>query len=268
MAVFDITLFSSSLRRLVPLTAIIPVEVLDIPGFPMIDKTKPFRSLFLLHGFSGSHTDWIRGSRIETLALMHNIAVFFPSGENSFYLDDTVRGALYEQYLCKELIEFTRRVFPISAERRDTTIGGFSMGGYGAIRNGLKHNDVFGNIIGMSNALITDNVVHIVEQKDNPIASPSYYIHVFGKPEEVIGSDVDPKALAKKLVDSGETVPNIYMACGTEDILITENDDFSAYLKQLGVHHEYFRSPGIHNWDFWDDYIDKALIWLDGVSQA
>lgn len=268
MAVFDITLFSNSLHRQVPLTAIIPVEELDIPGFPKLDKSKPFRSLYLLHGFSGNHSDWLRGSRIEALAMEHNLAVFCPSGENSFFLDDTVRDALYEQYLCKELIAFTRKVFPISAERSDTTIGGLSMGGYGALRNGLKHSDVFGNIIALSSALITDNIVNIMEQKDNPIASPSYYSHVFGKADQVIGSDVDPKALAKKLAAGGGPVPRIYMACGTEDFLITENKDLSAYLAQLGIPHEYLESPGIHSWDFWDNYIEKALIWLDGFNHA
>ena len=155
MAVFDITLFSNTLHRQVPLTAIIPVEVIEIPGFPKIDKSKPFRSLFLLHGFSGAHTDWLRGSRIEQLAMMHNIAVFCPSGENSFFLDDKKRDALYEKYLCEELIDFTRRVFPVSKERKDTAIGGLSMGGYGALRNGLKRSDVFGNIIALSSALIS-----------------------------------------------------------------------------------------------------------------
>ena len=67
------------------------------------------------------------------------------------------------------------------------------MGGYGAIRNGLKNSDVFGSIIALSSALITDHVVDIVQHKDNPIASPSYYVHVFGNPKDIIGSDVDPK---------------------------------------------------------------------------
>jgi S-formylglutathione hydrolase FrmB len=266
MAVFDITLFSNTLHRQVPLTAIIPVEVLEIPGFPKIDKSKPFRSLFLLHGFSGAHTDWLRGSRIEQLSMMHNIAVFCPSGENSFFLDDIVRDALYEQYLCEELIDFTRRVFPISSERIDTSIGGLSMGGYGALRNGLKRSDVFGNIIALSSALITDGIEMIVKQPDNPIASPSYYIHTFGKPETVVGSDADPKALAKKLKDSGGIIPNIYMACGSEDFLVTENRNLNAYLNDIGLEHIYLESPGIHDWAFWDSYIEKALIWLDSLN--
>lgn len=266
MAVFDITMFSNALHRQVPVTAILPAEELMIPGFPKIDKSKPFRTVYLLHGFSGAHTDWLRGSRIEQLSMMHNIAVICPSGENSFYLDDIVRDALYEQYICKELIDFTRRVFPLSKERKDTTVGGLSMGGYGAIHSGLKHPDIFGNIIALSSALITDGIADIVKQPDNPIAPPSYYIHTFGKPENVKGSDADPKALAKKLKDTGGLLPNIYMACGSEDILIDQNRDLNAYLNSISYDHIYVESPGIHDWTFWDNYIEKALLWLAGLN--
>jgi S-formylglutathione hydrolase FrmB len=266
MAVFEINLFSNSLHRQTQVTAILPVEEIEIPGFPKLDKSKPFRSIYLLHGFSGGHGDWLRGSRIEELAMLYNVAVFCPSGENSFYLDDTVRDAYYEQYLCKELVDFTRRVFPISGEPKDTSIGGLSMGGYGALRNGLKHSDVFGNIVALSSALITDGLEFITQQPDNPIASPSYYIHTFGKPEAVRGSDVDPKALAKKVLDNGGPIPNIYMACGAEDFLITENRSLDAHLTDIGFPHVYVEGPGIHSWAFWDAYIEKALMWLNGLS--
>jgi S-formylglutathione hydrolase FrmB len=263
MAVFDITLLSNTLHRQVPLTAILPVEDLPFPG-PKPDKSKPFRSLYLLHGFLGGHKDWLHGSRIEQLSMAHNIAVFCPSGENSFYLDDKARDAYYEQYLCRELIDFTRRVFPLSHARKDTSIGGLSMGGYGALRNGLKNSGVFGNIIALSSALITDDLVNVVQMEDNPIASPAYYIHTFGRPEDVAGSDRDPKALAKKLADSGAPVPNIYMACGTEDFLNIPNRSLDAYMTEIGLKHTYLEGPGIHDWAFWDTWIEKALVWLDG----
>ena len=80
MALFEISLFSNALRRRVPLTAIIPVEKPDFPGVPQIDRSTPFRSLYLLHGFTECHTEWVRGTRIELYAKRHNIVVFMPSG--------------------------------------------------------------------------------------------------------------------------------------------------------------------------------------------
>ena len=159
MAVFDIDFFSSTLGRLAPLTAIVPIERPKRPGMDKAGMaSEPFRALYLLHGYNGTDTDWIRGSRIGQLAQEHNIAVFMPAGENSFYLDDPIRGAYYSKLICEELIEFTRAVFPLSARREDTYLGGFSMGGYGALRNGLLRGDVFNGIVALSSAIIVDTL--------------------------------------------------------------------------------------------------------------
>ena len=139
MAVFTTTMFSNSLHRLTELTAIVPVEkAAGIPEELRCQDEAPMKTIMLLHGYSGTHTDWIRGSRIEQLAMKYHVAVLCPSGENGFYVDDRKRDAMYEQFLC-EVIDFGRRVFPLSDKREDTYIGGFSMGGYGALVNGMKH---------------------------------------------------------------------------------------------------------------------------------
>ncbi len=262
MAIFHVTMYSNTLRRLTELTAILPVE--KNKGLPPELQTQtegPLKTVMLLHGFSGTHTDWLYGSRIQQLAMKHHIAVLCPSGENSFYVDDTHRDALYEQYLC-EVLEFARDVFPLSSKKGDTTIGGLSMGGYGAMINGLKHPELFGNIIALSSALITDKLAEQTEQKDNPIASASYFDHVFGKPDIILGSDRDPKHQAKILLKEKAELPRIFMACGTEDFLINENNNFSAFLDEVKIPHVYVTAPGVHDWAFWDTHIEKGLDWV------
>ena len=66
-----------------------------------------------------------------------------PAGENSFYVDDEARGHLYGEFIGCELVEHTRQLFHLSEKREDTFIAGLSMGGYGAIRNGLKYHQTF-----------------------------------------------------------------------------------------------------------------------------
>ncbi len=262
MAIFNITMFSNTLHRLTELTAILPVE--KNKGLPPELQTQsdgPLKTVMLLHGFSGIHTDWLYGSRIQQLAMKHHIAVICPSGENSFYVDDAHRDAMYEQYLC-EVLEFARDVFPLSRKKEDTTIGGLSMGGYGAILNGLKHPELFGNVIALSSALITDKLAAQTEQHGNPMASAAYFDHVFGKPEIIRGSDRDPKHLAKTLVEANAEIPRIFMACGTEDFLYNENNDFSAFLEEVKIPHVYLTSPGVHDWAFWDSHIEKGLDWV------
>ena len=43
-------------------------------------------------------------------------------------------------------------------KKEDTFIAGLSMGGYGAIRNGLKYHDTFGYIAGLSSAMILEKM--------------------------------------------------------------------------------------------------------------
>lgn len=271
MAVFQFSFFSTSLHRNTDVTAVIPTEGPMFPGMPVPEG--PLKLLILLHGYSGSHADWLRGSSIEQLAGKHRIAILCPSCENSFYIDDVTRDALYEQLIARELPAFARKTFQnISQRREDTFIGGLSMGGYGAIRNGLKNHDVFGGILAFSSALITDGISKMPDDvQPGPQGggggmgmSPSYFIHTFGKPSKIIGSDVDPKALAEKLVASGAERPRLYMACGAEDFLIESNRDLHAHLEKLGYEHYYVEGPGTHEWAYWERHITQSLAWVDG----
>ena len=102
-----------------------------------------------------------------------------PSVGNSFYLDEP-EGMAYFTFLTEELPDYLEHIFPLSKKREETFIGGLSMGGYGAIQNGLKYSDVFGHIIGCSPAMIIGDL-----NKDNLIATvtgatKSYYRTVFG----------------------------------------------------------------------------------------
>lgn len=261
MAFLQINFYSKSLKRLVNFNAILPVDTVEIPGIMEAAPDGPMRSIYLLHGYSGGQHDWICGSKIQELALKHNVAVFMPTGDNSFYIDDTDMGALYGEFVGKELVEITRKMFHLSDKKEDTFIGGLSMGGYGAIRNGLKYSDTFGRIIALSSALITYNIAGIPEDYKDPVADYKYYTRVFGDLNKLIGSDKDPEAIAHNLKESGKDIPKIYMACGTEDFLLNENRKYHNFLTSENIEHTYEEDAGIHDWTFWNKYIEKALEW-------
>lgn len=62
-----------------------------------------------------------------------------PACENKFYVDNERSHEYYSRFIGEELVDMTRRLFPLSHQREDTFIAGLSMGGYGAIVNGLKY---------------------------------------------------------------------------------------------------------------------------------
>ncbi|MBU5350807.1 alpha/beta hydrolase [Paenibacillus silvae] len=263
MATVQVNFFSKSMRREVSFNALLPVDLPVIPGqSETAIQQQPLKSLYLLNGYSGNQWDWITFTRIRELADRYRIAVFMPAGENHFYVDDEDKGELYGQYVGQELVAFTRELFPLSTRREHTFIGGLSMGGYGAIRNGLKYADHFGGIIALSSAILPYKIANAAPGYSDGIADYKYFTRVFGDLSKLVGSDKDPEALVMQLKESGALIPNIYMACGTEDFLLDVNQRFRDFLLREHVPVTYTESAGVHNWDFWNDYITLALDWL------
>lgn len=255
MAHLTCNFYSKALMRTVNIEVILPTDK-QSNG---IDKQ--YKTLYLLHGIFGSESDWIHGTRIETWAQDKNLVVVMPSGENKFYVDNPKSNEYYSKFIGEELVEFTRKSFPLSHKREDTFIGGLSMGGYGAMVNGLKYHDTFGAIIALSSAFILDLIVRSSDKAENPLHRKSYYESVFGDLDQLKGSDKDYEALLSKL--DVEQVPDIYMACGTEDRLLYKfNEQFHELLEEKGVKHKFVSGPGGHEWNFWDRYIKRALDWL------
>ncbi|MGO4270866.1 hypothetical protein AB4Z22_13625 [Paenibacillus sp. TAF58] len=93
------------------------------------------------------------------------------------------------------------------------------------------------------------------------IADYKYFTRVFGDLDQLQGSDKDPEALVLDLKEKKSAIPAIYMACGTEDFLLDVNRRFHDFLVSEQVGHTYVESQGGHTWDFWNEYIEKALLW-------
>ena len=264
MAVFKITFMAETLGRTVPLTVILPTDKVYMPGMPVREAGKPYKTLYLLHGIIGDDTDWLYGTRIARWAAEKELCVVMPSGENMFYVDQPWVGNCFGEYIGRELMEFTRKTFPLSTKREDTYIGGLSMGGYGALRNGLKYSDTFGAIIGLSSAMLMDESLLV----DNPNPRfPSERLEwrksVFGQDlKAALESDKNPRVLIKKLLQEGKAIPDLFLACGTEDFLYEKNAAFVDFLKENKVPVKFVSAPGSHEWDFWDTHIKEALEWL------
>ena len=75
------------------------------------------------------------------------------------------------------------------------------------------------------------------------------------------GSENDLFAAATALTDP-VLRPRIYMWCGTEDFLYSQNMRMRDHLRALGYDLTYEESPGDHQWQYWDKKIAGALDWL------
>lgn len=261
MAFLQVNLMSKSLMRTVPVNVILPVDKMTFPGMP-VREDKPYKTLYLLHGVFGNYTDWVCGTRIQRFAEEHDLAVVMPSGENAFYVDQPDGHHRYGEFVGQELVELTRKMFPLSHKREDTFIGGLSMGGYGALRNGLKYNDTFGHITALSSAIHLEEIASRTSDDCFFLDSKSYAESCFGDLSKLLESDKNPRYLIRQLKAAGKEIPKIYMACGESDSLLQANQDMVKFLKEENVDVTFEMGPGGHEWDFWDTYIQKAIDWL------
>lgn len=212
--------------------------------------------LFLLHGGGGAESDWLRFTRLEQLVEDRQICIVCPGVQNSSYTN-MYRGYRWFDYVSQELYDYVHAVLPVSRERGKNFVAGLSMGGYGALRLGLQCPEKFGYIAALSSA------VEITEQvAENRCPLPGNGLSIYGPAASVRGSENDLYHTARELIQSGRPVPKIYDACGTEDFTYAGNVAYRDLLLSLGYDVTWRESPGVHNWAFWDEYIEYILDWL------
>lgn len=200
----------------------------------------PFPVLMQLHGLSDDRDAWIQRSNFLRHVEKYPIVVVLPDGGTSGYLNWKVSDRLnkhrYEDLLIRDIPTHLKRQFNVTAG--PWAIGGLSMGGYGAVRLGLKYPDRFCSIWGHSSAFLIDEFL-----------DPDLIEHPH---------DADPYRHAERLAQRQQR-PVLSFDCGVDDRLIEHNRSFHAHLDRLGVAHHYAEHPGDHTWDYWDEHVPAAL---------
>lgn len=248
MAGFTVKIYSEALHRRVSFEMLIPNDPGKSGG-----ETAKMRTLFLLHGYTGDAWNWVP----EYLMEKHNFAIVLPNGENGFWLDGISTGHKFGTFIGEELPGYIRDTFGLARSAQDTYIMGLSMGGFGALHTALKYPEVFGKAAALSSALIVYSIAGMKPGDNDNVANYEYYRECFGDLDKVTESENNPEVLVKKLQDSGKKLPEIFMACGTEDFLLENNRQFHNFLNENGAKHTYVESAGGHDMKFWDEYAVK-----------
>ena len=245
--------YSPVLRRNTHINVILPT-----PGETGKKVQQDMKVLYLLHGLHGDETSWLHFSNIERYADEAGLAVVIPGVGNSFY-QNMAHGEDFFTYVTEELYDFVQALFPVSKKREDTFIAGLSMGGYGAVINGLKYHETFSHIATLSGA------VHLLEE--SMLDEMSRKHNFLGDIQEAAKTDKNPRVLLEKIqklraTDPTVTFPKIYQTCGKEDFLYEANCLYREIFRSYGVDLTWDERPGKHDWDYWDETIQDVLAWL------
>jgi putative tributyrin esterase len=237
---------------------VLPYDVILPAGYRM-SRTTRYPVLYLLHGFGGHYSDWVTRTNLADYASQYRLIVVTPEGNNGWYTDSVnIATDKYESYILKELIPDVQRRYRTIETRYGRGIAGLSMGGYGALKFGLKSPDSFAFVGSISGALAAptwteDDLKNLKSIRDSVFG-------VFGpmgsetrKANDIfeIGRGLSPARVA--------ALPYIYLDCGTEDFLTSNNLQFLGMLREKKIPHEYRELPGDHNWAYWDQQIPEVL---------
>src|SRR5579863_1493639 len=118
--------------------------------------------LYLLHGYTATDRGWMNPEYVGIAEMMDRLiqnhairpmVVVMPNDFNrfggSFYANSVLSGN-WEDFIADDLVTYIDAHYRTIAEADARGIAGHSMGGYGAIRIGMHHPDVFSAAYGMS----------------------------------------------------------------------------------------------------------------------
>jgi S-formylglutathione hydrolase FrmB len=210
-----------------------------LPNDYYTDVDSYYPVLYLFHGMGGNNNDWSKQGNAKQ-AVQDAIAtgdvapliVVMPDAFNTFYVDGYQNGLQYETYFWDEFLPFIEKKYRITTERENRFIAGLSMGGFGASFYTFTHPELFIYCYAMSGAL------------------------------EGIGSPLTPSIsdiIAQ--YDTFDDLPGYTIDCGTADQLVFQsNQTVHEKLKTLGFEHEYISREGTHDWVFWKEAFERALV--------
>ena len=207
--------------------------------------------LYLLHGLFGDENDWLAKTKLATYASALKLIIVMPEGDDSWYTNSAADPRnRYEDYIATDLIREIESHYRVNASRDDRFIAGLSMGGYGALKMGLKHPQRFSVIGAFSAAALT-------AETNRPLQTVSL---AFGAPGTAAQAANNLYPLAAKA--AAKDLPYFMLTCGTADRLRSDDLQMADLMRLVGIKYEYEEFPGDHEWLVWDRSVAMLLQYL------
>ncbi|ETT72990.1 esterase [Paenibacillus sp. FSL R7-277] len=229
--------------------------------------------LYFIHGYGSRETDIFDGLNLQQNAerlieagQIEPLIIVAPQMDNSYGLNAVANpgdpaalgGERYEDYLVKDVVEYTDSHFKTLAERDSRYIGGISMGGFISLHSAFLHSDVYSRVGGHSPALFLD---------DWSLAGGENGLVQFLYPTEALRQERDPLLLAQ---NRDLSKLSIYLDCGAEDSyrFYEGTEQLYTLLKEKGVPVEYHLRAGQHDGDYWKSHMDEYLKFYAGRTDG
>ena len=220
-----------------------------------IPNGKRLPVLCLLPCGGGDFREWSNDSDVSRFA-EQGLILIMPEGESSYYTNSVDRPKdRFEDYIVKDLVTDVEARFPADPSRR--AIAGVSMGGFGAIKLGLKYPELYRFVGALSPAIDVPSRTFSIKR----ISQYRGHASIFGPWGSETRRDNDPFVLARKA--DPEKMPFMFVTCGEQEGLIPSNRRFAALLGKERYHFEFHPGPGAHDWNQWNRLLAEMFASLE-----
>jgi len=198
------TLVSATMQKKVAVTVILPAKY---------DSTKTYPVYYFLHWWGGNNESYTDSMFMNVFG-KRNFIIVTPDADTLWYVNSaTIPQNKYEDFMTEELFKYIDTTYHPAPGKQ--AIGGYSMGGYGALLIGLKHSERFAFIADISGA-INPPFPEVPLTAGAPINFIINSVRVaFGNQSPKKGVETDIFGFLKKT--SKHPKLYIFMAAGDED---------------------------------------------------
>ncbi len=245
------------------------------------DENKKYNLIYMLHGAEDTHNHWItHGVAYQTLNMVIDVQdieptiVVFPEGspeaKDSWYINSRMFNMqdVYE----KELFTHIENKYPIKDDRKCRSIGGLSMGGYGALRFALRNPDYFGSAFALSPAIFDylsdDMKAFLYNPKASENSMEKNFLNIFtddnGKINEELWHSLNYKALWDEYENKSLPV-KFFVSNGTGDTMtsIEHSRILDDFFKQKNAEYVYVEQKYLeHSWGAWSTILPNVLKYI------
>ncbi|WP_276498919.1 alpha/beta hydrolase [Pontibacter litorisediminis] len=225
-------------------------------------KSGPYPVLYLLHGYSGNFSNWLKTppqkDLLQQMADKYQLIIVTPEGGySSWYYDSPVdKSSQYETYITQELRQEVENKYKTITDKSGRFISGLSMGGHGALYLSARYPELYLAAGSMSGAL---NVTGIEQEKFlqsiEAVLGPKPENRELFRQSSVVHMVPQLKASGVKFM----------IDCGVDDFLIEDNRELHRRLVYEKVPHEYIERPGAHTWSYWGNALEYHLLFFQKV---
>ncbi len=222
--------------------------------------------LYFLHGLGDNEQTLINSGELNLIDNLHSqnkiedFLVVSPQGGTTFYVNSRNGRIRYGDFFLHEFMPFVEKKYRIAPGRNARGISGMSMGGYGALRIGFAHPELFGSVSAHSAALVpSPQMLNSALNSNSGLAQ--VLAGAFGKPVDMkFWMANSPFSIAQQNVSALKNT-KIYFDCGRDDDYGFEVGAQALHeqLKKEQIKHEFHIYPGNHGLTYFLAHLGESL---------